>query len=129
MPEPQAPRRNCKDPMLPEDPAYQDYTEEGNDQGYFETDYFPTAVDLEIERLKQLLAEKDRQLDEAWKTQAGKPKKKSQSTRRNETEVTKTATVQTEAQTCTGPLMRQAARAAGDTLTQATSVQVPREPR
>ena len=40
-------------------PAYQDYTEEGDDQGYFESDYYPTEVDLEIERLRKLLAEKD----------------------------------------------------------------------
>ena len=83
------------------------------------------------------MAEKDRvnlelarQLEEAWKTLAGKPKKKkSLSTWRNETEVTETATVRPEAQTRTSPLTRQAARAAGDTRTQATSAQVPQEPR
>lgn len=121
MPEPQVPRRNGKDPMLPEDPAYQDYTEEGDDQGYYEGDYFPTEANFEIERVKQLLVEKDRQLNEARKTQASKmKKKKSQSTRRKETEVTETSIVQTEAQTRTGPLTRQAARVAGDMLTQAT---------
>ena len=83
MPEPQVPRRNGKDPMLLEDPANQDYTEEGDDQGYFEGDYFQTDADWEVERLRQELAEKDqinmelaRQLDEARKTQTGKPKKK-----------------------------------------------------
>lgn len=78
----------------------------------------------------QINLELARQLKEARKTQAGKPKKKkSQSTWKNETEVTETTTVRTEAQTRTDPLTCQAARAAGDTLTQATSAQVPREPR
>ena len=105
MPEQQVPRRDGKDPVQPEEPAYQDYTEEGDDQGYFEGDYFTTEADLEIERLKRLLAEKDQvnqdlthQLAEAMKKQAGSPKKKkSQSTRRNETEVTEIATVYTKA--------------------------------
>ena len=35
VPEPQISRRNSKDPMLPEDPANQDYTEGDDDQGYF----------------------------------------------------------------------------------------------
>ena len=124
--------------MQPEEPAYQDYNEEDDDQGYFEGDYFTTEADLEIERLKRLLAKKDQvnqdlthQLAGAKKKQAGRPKKKkSQSTRRNETEVTETATVYTEAQTRTGPMTRQqAARAAGDTRNQATSAQVPQGPR
>lgn len=101
MPEPQVPRRNGEDPMLPKDLAYQDYTEEGDDQGYFEGDYFQTDAELEVETLRPQLAEKDRiileltrQLEEAKKTKAGKPKKKkTQSTRRNETEVTETAMV------------------------------------
>ena len=59
VPELQVPRRHGKDPVQPEEPAYQDYTEEGDDQGYFEGDYFTTEADLEIERLKRLLAEKD----------------------------------------------------------------------
>ena len=39
--------------MLPEDPANRNYTEEGDDQGYFEDDYFPTDAELEVERLRQ----------------------------------------------------------------------------
>ena len=138
MPEQHVPRRHGKDPVQPEEPAYQDYNEEDDDQGYFEGDYFTTEAELEIERLRRLLAKKDqdnqnltRQLAEANKKQAGRPrKKKSQSTRRNETEVTETATVHTEAQTRTGPMTRQqAARAADGTRNQATSAQVPQGPR
>ena len=44
VPEPQVPRRNGKDPMLPKDPTYQDYAEEGDDQGYFEGDYFQLTL-------------------------------------------------------------------------------------
>lgn len=52
MPEPQVPRRNGKDTILPEDPTHQDYTEEGDDQGYFIGDYFQTDVELEVETLR-----------------------------------------------------------------------------
>lgn len=118
MPEQQIPRRHGKDPVQPKEHVYQDYTEEGDDQGYFEGDNFTTEVDLEMERLKRLLAKKDQvnqdsthQLAEAKKKQAGRPKKKkSKSTRRNETGVIETATIYTEAQTRTGPMTRQQAQ-------------------
>lgn len=124
-------RRTGKEPILPEDPTNQNYTKGGDDQGYYKGDYFPTDAHLEVERLRQQLAEKGRitleltrQLEEARKTQAGKPKKK-KSTRRTENEMTETATVQTEVQTRNGPVTRRAARTAVETQTQAISVQVP----
>lgn len=52
VPEPLVLRTNGKDPMLPEDPAYQDYIEEGDDQGSFEGDYFQTDAELEVETLR-----------------------------------------------------------------------------
>ena len=45
--------------MFLEEPANQDFTEEGGDQGYLKGGYFPTAANVEIERLKRLLLEKD----------------------------------------------------------------------
>ena len=133
VPEPQVPRRNCKDLMLPEDSSYQDYIEKGDEQGYFEGDYFQINAKLEVETLRPQIGENDRiimeltrQLEEAKKTKASKlkKKKKSQSTRRAEIEVTEPATVRIEAQTRTGPMTRQAASAADETQTHATGVQV-----
>lgn len=123
VPEQHIPIRHGKDPVVPEGLTNQGFTEEGDDQGYVEGGYLPTAADVEIEKLKGLLLEKDQinqglthQLADALKKQAGRPrKKKTQSTRRIETEVTETSIVHTKAQTRTGPMTRQ----------QTTSAQVP----
>ena len=89
------------------------------------------TAEEEVEILRQRLAEADRanlelarQLKESQRNQPGKPKKK-KSTKRTQTVVTETATVRTEAQTCTSPLTRLAARATSDTQTQVANVQVP----
>lgn len=122
VPEPEVPRRTGKEPMQPEDPANQDYTEGGDDEGYYDDGYYPNTTEEEVEILKQRLAESDRAnleltrlLEESQRNQPGRPKKKS--SRKAQTVVTETATVQTEAQTRIGPVTRQAARAAGETQT------------
>ena len=56
-PEELVPRRHGKDPVLPNNPTNRDFTEERDDQGYFERGYFPTEAELEIQRLNRLLAE------------------------------------------------------------------------
>ena len=53
VPEPEIPHRPGKGLVQPEEPVTQDHTKGGNDQGYYEDDYYPTAAKLEIERLKQ----------------------------------------------------------------------------
>ena len=120
IPEPKVPRRTGKEPMLPEDPANQDYTEGGDDEEDYNEGYYPMIAEEEVALLRQQLAESDRvalelthHLDESKRNQAGKSKKK-KSTRMTQTEVIDTATVQTDAQTRTGPMTRQAARASGD---------------
>ena len=69
--------------MLPEGPANQGFTEEGGDQGYSKGGYLPTAADVEIEKLKRVLLEKDQinqglthQSADALKKQAGRTRKK-----------------------------------------------------
>lgn len=135
VPKPEIPHRPGKGPMMPEDPANQTYTKGGDDEGEYDEGYYPLTAEEEVEILRKKLAESNhvaleltRQLEEAHKAQPGRPKNK-KSTRRTQTVVTDTATVQTEAQTCTGPVTCQAARAAGDTQTQAANVQVPQGPR
>ena len=100
MPGQQVPRRHGKDPILPKNPTNRGITEERNDQRYSERSYFPTEAELEIQRLNRLLAYSQRQLAEANKKRAGRPKKET-SYRRNETEVTETESVYTVAQTRT----------------------------
>ena len=39
--------------MLPEDPANQDYTEGGDDEGHYEDAYYPQITEEEIAFLKQ----------------------------------------------------------------------------
>ena len=102
-PDSEVPRRLGKEPMIPKDIADQGYTEGGDDEGYYEDDYYPTAVKIEVELLRQQLAEAhrandelSRQLEESERNRPGKPKKKS--TRRTQTAATEIEIVQTEAQ-------------------------------
>ena len=62
----------------------QGYTEGGDDEGYYEDDYYPTDTDREVELLRQRLAEANRaneelasQLAESQKNPPGRSKKKS----------------------------------------------------
>ena len=93
----------------------------------------PNDIDRENALLQQQLAEAhlanqelSRHLEEFERNRPVRPKKKS--SQRTQTVVTETATVQTEAQARTGPVTRQAARAAGETQTQSTNVSAPQRP-
>ena len=97
--------------MALEEIVDQRYTKGGDDQDYYEDDYYPNDVDRENALLRQ-------QLDEALRAN----QELSQGT---EPAVTKTSTVQTESQARTSPVTRQAARAAGETQTQASEVPTP----
>ena len=67
-----------------------------------------TEAEQEVLRLNRLLAERDRQLDEARTRRGpGRPP------RRNETETARTETVHTVGRTHTGPVTRQTTRNAG----------------
>ena len=50
-PEEPVPRRHGNDPVLPNNPANRDFTEERDDQGYSERGYVPTEAELEVQRL------------------------------------------------------------------------------
>lgn len=110
--------------MVPDETIDQGYTEGGDDEVYYEDDYYPTDAERELELMRQQLAEAlsanqelSCRLEESQRNLLGRPKKKS--SRRTHADVTETATVQIEDQARTGPVTRQAARAAGETQTQA----------
>lgn len=60
VPEPEVTRRTGKEPMLPKDPANQDRTEGGDDEGYYDDGYYPITTEDEVEILRQRLADSDR---------------------------------------------------------------------
>ena len=70
--------------MLPDEIANQGYIEGGDDEGYYEDDYYPTDAEREMELLRQQLAEAlsanqelSRRLEESQRNPPGRPKKKS----------------------------------------------------
>ena len=64
IPDPEVLHRTVKEPIKPEDPANQDYTEGGDDEGYYEDDYYPTTVEEENEIPRQRLVEENRDNEE-----------------------------------------------------------------